>query len=703
MSGWISSKLKVAESLLQQIDQQAAESLGKNDKLQSDDLSYETRSKSNESVPLKDQLKKKKPEVKNSVGKLRNDRPLSVAHNKSLSGDGTVDRKGKDSVSTLHVKSKSTLTDSDWTELLSTPNKTASGSNGVSGARGFRNDTRKQSSSGTNLSSLVLRKGQNAQSKVIVNSPRKRDIVSDGKANGIGNLDGKLSGEDSRLSDLSPSVSTVDLHSDNETKDKKVVGTDASGSSIAGHMSEVVDEKNGKKSDSTYTTVDGSSHLPYESISSVLVPPAADGASVRASDSKMKIKDDHFKLGTAVRAIGKTSVGLRKSAYAERASSSGSDGASDSDTDSVSTTDSEIEREREERRKRREQILAQKAATKAVETIKERENKVARLEGEKQSLEKILQDRAKQQAQEASELQTTMMETMEAVDSEKLKHNSTRMEALARIAKLETENADLAKSLATSQRNLEVEASRVAEIRQQIEMKEVTHEEIRRKISSYQDGKKLVTSKGIEFEHEIIEAEYSFLTDKVARLQDKAKALETNIETTRKELEDPTEVEIELKRRLGQLTDHLIQKQAQVEGLSSEKAMLQFRIEAVSRMLEDNKSMLDSTGLPSTSSRSDLESGPWDLSNSKLRPMFENRLRSGKRHFSSLVYQLDHIFSAGAYFLRRNSAGKAWALVYLVCLHIWVLYILMSHSSVSEEERSGAVFSLENINNTGGI
>lgn len=696
MSGWISSKLKVAESLLQQIDQQAAESLGKNEKLQLDDLNNETRSKNNESVPLKDQLKKKKPEVKNSVGKLRNDRPLSVAHKKSFSGDGTIDRKGKESVSPFNVNAKSTLTDSDWTELLSTPNKTASGSNGVSGARGFRNDARKQSSPGTNLSSLVARKGQNAQSKVIVNGPKKGDIVSDGKASGVGTSDGKLSGEDSRLSDLSPSVSS---HSDNETKDKKVVGTDASGSSIAVHTSSVVDEKNGEKSDSTNTTVNGSSHLPYESMSSVLVPPAADGA----SDSKMRIKDDHFKLGPTVGVIGETSVGLRKSAYAEPASSSGSDGASDSDTDSVSTTDSEIEREREERRRRREQILAQKAATKAVETIKERENKVARLEGEKQSLEKILQDRAKQQAQEASELQTTMMETMEAVDSEKQKHNSTRMEALGRIAKLETENADLAKSLATSQRNLEVEASRVAEIRQQIEMKEVTHEEIRRKISSYQDGKKLGTSKGIEFENEIIEAEYSFLTEKVARLQDKAKALETNIEMTRKELEDPTEVEIELKRRLGQLTDHLIQKQAQVEGLSSEKAMLQFRIEAVSRMLEDNKSMLDSTGLPSTSSRSDLESGPWDLSNSKLRPMFENRLRSGKRHFSSLVYQLDHVFSAGAFFLRRNSAGKAWALAYLVCLHIWVLYILMSHSSVSEEARSGAVFSLENINNTGGI
>lgn len=43
-----------------------------------------------------------------------------------------------------------------------------------------------------------------------------------------------------------------------------------------------------------------------------------------------------------------------------------------------------------------------------------------------------------------------------------------------------------------------------------------------------------------------------------------AKKLEANIEFTRKEMEEPTEVEIELKRRLRQMTDHLIQKQAQV-------------------------------------------------------------------------------------------------------------------------------------------
>ncbi|KAK2971880.1 hypothetical protein RJ640_015400 [Escallonia rubra] len=212
-------------------------------------------------------------------------------------------------------------------------------------------------------------------------------------------------------------------------------------------------------------------------------------------------------------------------------------------------------------------------------------------------------------------------------------------------------------------------------------------------------GVGLVAAKGIELEYEILEAEYSFITDKVGQFMEKVKTLEASIEMTQKEIENPTEMEVELKRRLGQLTDHLIQKQSQVEALSSDKAMLVFRIEAVSRLLDENK--LSMTDLPSTSSRDATESGVWEFSNSKLRPLLEGRLRSGQKHLGSFVRQLDSIFSAGAIFLRRTPTARTWSFVYLACLHFWVLYILLSHSAVSEEARSGAVVSLENIGNTG--
>ncbi|KAL0425328.1 UNVERIFIED_CONTAM: Golgin candidate 2 [Sesamum radiatum] len=296
------------------------------------------------------------------------------------------------------------------------------------------------------------------------------------------------------------------------------------------------------------------------------------------------------------------------------------------------------------------------------------------------------------------------METMEAVELEKQKHNDTRMEALARLSKLESVNAELARSLAHVQKNLEVEVDRIAELRLQIHMKEASHEELKRKTSSaHQNGGQLRASKGVEFEREMLEAEYSFITDKVRRVQYQVKTLETSIETTRRELEDPTEVEIELKRRLSQLTDHLIQKQAQVEALTSEKALLLLRIEGVSRLLDENRSIIDSADFPGTSSTNNPESGVWQLSNSKLRPLWKERMQSGQQHFRSLVRQLDSIFWTGAVFLRRNSTARTWSLVYLVCLHLWVIYILMSHSPASGDNRSGAVVSLENINNTGGV
>ncbi|XP_016670918.1 golgin candidate 2-like [Gossypium hirsutum] len=121
------------------------------------------------------------------------------------------------------------------------------------------------------------------------------------------------------------------------------------------------------------------------------------------------------------------------------------------------------------------------------------------------------------------------MEMMDAVELEKQKHNNTRMEALQRLAKLETTNADLARSLATAQKRLEVEINRVADLRRQIELEEAAHEELKRRIASnHQSGtnlNQLAASKGIEFGCEILEAEYSLVADKIGQLQDKASFL----------------------------------------------------------------------------------------------------------------------------------------------------------------------------------
>lgn len=637
MAHWISNKLKVAETFLQQIDQQAAESLGKGDKPRSEDPQIDGPSKSSGSVSLKDQLKKRTQEINDYRGKLQSDPNVKNVYNRNNSF-----------TSSKETKHKSTLTDSDWTELLGTPDKGLSLGN-------VRKDERRR------------------QGGTLGNRNRKINKNSSLIKSGWSKVNGGNKPSDGDESGSSGRSSSVELQNDG----KNINGQDVKPQD--GRSKENDDVKKNSR------------------LEMVSVPGKVDAF----SDVKIGMNDVDGRLPSNIRGNHKSNAGIRASVLndSKRGSSSTSEDGSDSNSDS-SSSESESEREREERRKLREKILAEKAAAKAGDAIKERENMVARLEGEKQSLEKILEERAKQQVKEASELQTSMMETMDAVELEKQRHNNTRMEALQLLAKLETANADLARALAAAQKKLEMETNQVAELRQQTELKEVAHEELsQRNSNTHQTGiylKRLAASKGVEFEREILEAEYTFIADKIIQLEDKAKKLEGNIEMTRKEIEDPTEVEIELKRRLGQLTDHLIQKQAQVEALSSEKATLAFRIEAVSRLLDENKPV---TG----SSSRDLEFGAWDLSQSNLRPLFEEKIRSGKKHIGSLLKQLDSIFLAGVVFLRRNPIAKLWSLVYLVCLHLWVIYILLSHSQSSAEARSGAVFSLENINNTASL
>ncbi|KAI5330530.1 PREDICTED: golgin [Prunus dulcis] len=689
MANWISSKLRAAETILQQIDQQAAESLRKNEKPLADDLNVDTPTKTGGSVPLKDQLKKKTIENSDYRGKLTSDPSFNILNNTSNSNDGDKNKnnnniiinRDKEIVGTQ--KPKPTLTDSDWTQLLSAPNQatssTASRGNGFPGVRGLRKDGRRQgsASSTSSLSVLEVKKNQKTGSNNVLKSGRRASVGEGSKLNGKVS-DGEESGVS--FSDSARRSPTVELKSDVKILEGRGLDYRDMGFITSAETKDKGNEENGGHFDSKELSLEGSLQ------------------SVKKNDGGSNKKIGGENVGDRLRS---TDRGNHESSEASRSSTSEdlkrsftsvSDGSSESD--SGSSSDSESEREKEERRKKREKILAEKAAAKAVEAIKERENLVARLEGEKQSLEKILEEQVKQQAQEASKLQMTMMETMEAADLEKQKHNNTRMEVFARLAKLEAANADLAKSLATVQWNLEVEVNGVAELRQQVELKEVNHEELRRKISDAHQAKislkKVAAPKGVELERDILVAEYAFVTDKVGRLQDKAQKLEANIEMTRKEIEEPTEVEIELKRRLAQMTDHLIHKQAQVEALSSEKATLLFRIEAVSRLLDESKSMTEISGSLSR----DIESG---------RPLFEDRIRSGRKHLGSALQQLDSIFLAGAVFLRRNWTAKLWALIYFVCLHFWVIYILVSHSPASNEIKSGAVISLENINDTAGV
>lgn len=344
---------------------------------------------------MKDQLKKKTLENSNYHGKLRSDPNFNVLN------DG---HKHKDTASSSNPSPKTspTLTDSDWTQLLSAPNQaTASGSkhsNGVTAVRGLNKSNRRQKNLPSNVLVSEVKRSQKSGNNALKSSP-KLDTAKELK------LSGNRKASDG---EESTSSGSAERHSNGEPESvAKQEGGQELGSrnDAANHVLEL----NHKENEENSPYVDHSKPHPPESLPSENNDQATGALPVLGTD-KMQDSEMAVEIGsdesrsTTKEKNGRNALSGRSiSADLKRVSSVASD-VSDSDTD-FSSSDSESEREREERKKQRQMILAEKAAAKAIEAIKEREDMVAKLEGEKQSLEKILEERAKQQAQEVMLLQ----------------------------------------------------------------------------------------------------------------------------------------------------------------------------------------------------------------------------------------------------------------------------------------------------------
>lgn len=303
-------------------------------------------------VPLKDQLKKKISPENNASHNLRKDPSREVVTPPAKLSSNPMPK----------LPQPSTLTDSDWTELLSTPKQPQTNSNGMSVIRGSRKDVKKL---------LEVKKNQTSRKDVLNKFKPRQQIESGNSVNG-GAVSSK--GSDGEESGSSDSVPRRSGSGSGSGKDE---------SCVSGR-------------DNVVGTGECIPHSGHES-------PTTEKVSILENYDGTIEKEKQFN-GDNDGFIAKESDAVAESSVThdfQKESFSASDEQSVSDSDSSSSSESENERKRrEEREKRREQIRAEKAAAKAVEAIKERENVVARLEGEKQSLEKILEERAKQQAQE---------------------------------------------------------------------------------------------------------------------------------------------------------------------------------------------------------------------------------------------------------------------------------------------------------------
>lgn len=389
---------------------------------------------------------------------------------------------------------------------------------------------------------------------------------------------------------------------------------------------------------------------------------------------------------------------------------SGSVTETESDRETESEED-EIERRKSAHKKRiarRKELAAIRVAT-AQAAIREREIFVEKLEKEVVTLKRVLAEREEQQNREAAELRLSITEVLHALESEKKLHNSTRMEALAEESQLENQNADLAKSLGALQWELEEQMSQVLKARNILEAKEAIKAELERSLAkirhdtchSQQNNESKLAGKSND-EDFSFEEEQSDLWKNIQQCQIQVKDLELKIHGLKVSRHAPTQTEMELESHLVQLTDHLIQKQAQVEALSSEKATLLIRLEAISNAIEEERAMASSQASRNKMGfRKNFDWDPYydDMEHGFSRS-YDSKTKSftyhvgkssttvgsmGSQTLSPVLRQLNTVFSAGIFYLRRHRWAQAFTVVYIISLHLWVFFVLFMNSKPSQQ------------------
>lgn len=766
MAAWLSSKLKVAEQLLHQIDQQAAESLRKPEKLTSHPSS------------LQHHLEKEREQHARAswTGAAADPPQTASKQQRPLAGL----RKAPNLQTRPEVTTTGVRQDQDWTQLLSSPASSPGASTPYASSVGScdpgssRDVLRKSgptpSSKTTQVSSLkqiaaqssrlrqpsgARRNGSEAYAvpKHFRDESVKRRLdlegsgvpdgeqalqaaVPDDAFSGTGG-EGLTWGAPNGGGNLTPRLNALQspslVQEGNEAAEGEKIGAEHSKGGAVQNVEAVALEhvdrtlaetaRNGRAGvedvldAALRRSTEGFSmhqvrHIPnedtavdmnafvdlelettvpkvYQDVSRQLSPPIVETVADLQTDDKVGEEESRVEGAQAPE-----EGGGHEDVVSDAESISGSESDSGSET-SDSEYEDEVRRKAAAKRKLRKQRELEALAIEAAKAaIREREDFVRKLEIEKEILERAVADGVEQQVKEASELQLSMMEVAQAVELEKQQHSITRMEGLAQGAQLEAENADLTRALAAAQRDLDGHLSRVSELSSRVDTERDACADLERKLASLHHRQRQKTplqqvelASPDETERSYRELQVE-LACKIQQRQSEVKELESMISSTMETAKRSTELELELQGRLNQLTDQLIQKQAQVEALATEKATLVFRLEALTNNLREEKSAAMLRANKRNSKSVLVDSDYDDLEFGSVRPYVSkdkawSHEYEGVRNripWMNIFRQVDILFLGGARILRRHGAVRAVAGTYLLALHGWFLFVLFMKS-----------------------
>ncbi|XP_047133106.1 golgin subfamily A member 5 isoform X1 [Hydra vulgaris] len=135
--------------------------------------------------------------------------------------------------------------------------------------------------------------------------------------------------------------------------------------------------------------------------------------------------------------------------------------------------------------------------------------------------------------------------------------------------------------------------------------------------------------------------------------------------------------EEELENRLRTLTENLIHKQTTIEALGTEKNSLVLQLERLEKQYADvQNSLVKRSKANQQNDFDDLEAGSHIASISSVMPSQITR----NQHWKKTVNTIDKISIQLGVFLRRYPTARLMVVIYMIILHIWVTFVLLTYT-----------------------
>ncbi|MQL78838.1 hypothetical protein Taro_011258 [Colocasia esculenta] len=296
-------------------------------------------------------------------------------------------------------------------------------------------------------------------------------------------------------------------------------------------------------------------------------------------------------------------------------------------------------------------------------------------------------------------------------EEERAAHNATKMAAVEREVELEHRAVEASNALARIQRIADESTSKAMELEHKVALLEVECASLNQELQDMESRVRRGQKKSSEEANQILQIQAWQEEVERARqgqrdAESKLSSLEANVQKMRVEMAGmrrdaehySRQEHMELEKRYRELTDLLYHKQTQLEAMASEKAAAQFQLEEAKRLQEVQVEAERSRASRRTSSSTWEDDS--DLKSLEPLPLHHRHMVGASIQLQKAAKLLDSGAVRATRFLWRYPTARIILLLYLVFVHLFLMYLLHRLQEQADSLASGELAASMGLSNS---